>query len=480
MTKVPTMWITLLTMLLGPGPCALPPLAPPLKVAVFVVDVTPPLGSPLCEGAVPPARRVDDRLSCRGLVLFGNEKPIVVCAIDWVGIGNEGYDAWRAALAKAGGTLPDRVAVHCLHQHDAPGYDASAEALLAERRLPGTGFDPAFAKAVIERAARAVREAAREPRPITHLGLGTAEVKEVASNRRVLGADGKVKHVRWSSMPDPKVRAAPEGTIDPLVRVVSLWDAEQPVAALSYYATHPQSHYGKGGVSCDFVGIARRLQEERRPGVTFIHFDGASGNVTAGKYNDGSPDERPRLARRLADGMAAAFNDSLTARTAINASDLGWRVCPVGLPVAPGLAEAELKRRLEESPRFGTARDLAWVQRRQRNVTIDVSALRLGKARVLHLPGELFVEYQLFAQRLRPDLFVAMAAYGDYGPGYIGTRAAYPQGGYETGAPSRVAPDVEDVLVAALRDLLEARADEVGSPSQITATAPQADEAGRR
>ena len=49
------------------------------------------------------------------------------------------------------------------------------------------------------------------------------------------------------------------------------------------------------------------------------------------------------------------------------------------------------------------------------------------------MPGELFVEYQLFAQRLRPDLFVAMAAYGDYSPGYIGTRIAYTQGGYETG-----------------------------------------------
>ena len=50
--------------------------------------------------------------------------------------------------------------------------------------------------------------------------------------------------------------------------------------------------------------------------------------------------------------------------------------------------------------------------------------------------------------------FVAMAAYGDYGPGYIGTRIAYSQGGYETGPVSRVAPDVEDVLRAAMKQLL--------------------------
>ena len=74
---------------------------------------------------------------------------------------------------------------------------------------------------------------------------------------------------------------------------------------------------------------------------------------------------------------------------------------------------------------------------------------------MLHLPGELFVEYQLAAQKLRPDLFVAMAAYGDYGPGYIGTEVAYPQGGYETGpSSSLVAPSVERVLMDAIKRLL--------------------------
>jgi hypothetical protein len=47
-----------------------------------------------------------------------------------------------------------------------------------------------------------------------------------------------------------------------------------------------------------------------------------------------------------------------------------------------------------------------------------------------------------------------MAAYGDYGPEYIGTKIAYSQGGYETGPVSRTAPEVEDVLMKAMRELL--------------------------
>jgi len=86
---------------------------------------------------------------------------------------------------------------------------------------------------------------------------------------------------------------------------------------------------------------------------------------------------------------------------------------------------------------------------------MDLRCLCLGRARVLHVPGELFVEYQLAAQQMRSDLFIAMAAYGDYGPGCIGTAAAYPQGGYETGPRAfSVAPGVEDVLLAGLRELL--------------------------
>ncbi len=274
-------------------------------------------------------------------------------------------------------------------------------------------------------------------------------------------------------MVDPQVRAAPEGIIDPAVRVLSLWNGDQPVTVLSYYATHPQSYYAQGGVSCDFVGIARRLRDQAQPGVFFVHFNGAAGNVTAGKYNDGSPENRPVLARRLADGMAAAQLDAAAHKTPITTADLRWRKLPVALPVAPWLSEDEPAKKFAAHPTFALARDLAWLNLRRQGETIDLSELRLGHASILHLPGELFVEYQLFAQRLRPDLFVAMAAYGDYGPGYIGTRIAYTQGGYETGTASRVAPEVEDVLVTALRDLLGARDKQTDSPSQITASAPR-------
>jgi hypothetical protein len=124
---------------------------------------------------------------------------------------------------------------------------------------------------------------------------------------------------------------------------------------------------------------------------------------------------------------------------------------------AGSLAEMNDAKALEVK-RLQAARAVAWGRRCEAGDTIDLARLRLGPVDILSLPGELFIEYQLAAQRMRPDVLVCVAAYGDYGPGYIGTAEAYSQGGYETGLvsrASRVGPRSEAVLTKAIQELLE-------------------------
>ena len=148
-----------------------------------------------------------------------------------------------------------------------------------------------------------------------------------------------------------------------------------------------------------------------------------------------------------------------TIKKPVTSADIGWSSVPVSLPLSPRLDEKDLVEKLKSSAAKGYvsfADQLAWVRRVQSGHRIDITCLRVGDARMLHLPGELFVEYQLAAKAMRPDLHVMMAAYGDYGPAYIGTAAAYPEGGYETGpTSSNVAPEVEPVLMGAMKTLLE-------------------------
>ena len=116
---------------------------------------------------------------------------------------------------------------------------------------------------------------------------------------------------------------------------------------------------------------------------------------------------------------------------------------------------------------------VAWWDRYDAGKKIDLTCMRINDVYFLHLPGEVFIEYQLAAQRMAAEKhgvstqpgddpqtgsetqaggesgsgrnskrrpFVAVAAYSDCGPAYVPLAEHYPQGGYEIGlcVPGRV------------------------------------------
>lgn len=222
-----------------------------LRAAPFEFDVTPPLGTPLMDGGVAAATEIKTPLTARGVVLLdivGGS--VVLCSVDWVSICNESHDRLRAALARGCGTTPDRVALHTIHQHDAPGCDSATERLLESHGLGGLAMVEPYLPDVAERFEKATRVAAASGgTPVTHIGIGSAIVDRVASNRHIMGADGLVKLQRNSSTgTNPEAAAAPEGVIDRKLQVLGMWDGDNAVASLSYYATHPMCGYGEGSV----------------------------------------------------------------------------------------------------------------------------------------------------------------------------------------------------------------------------------------
>jgi hypothetical protein len=426
-------------------------------LSTFTCDVTPPEGHPLCGGWIEPVRAVDDPLQALGVILLGAGKPIVLCAVDWCGLRNEAHWVWRDALARVAHTTPDHVALHCVHQHNAPFADVEAERLVAAHPGAPASLDLKFFERVVRQTAEAAQASLAHTRAFNRVGIGKARVEQVASNRRVLDEDGKVKFVRYSSTKDAKIRAEPEGVVDPWLRTVSFWMDAKPQAALHYYATHPMSYYGDSRVSSDFCGLARKKRQKDDPDVFQMYFTGCAGNVTAGKYNDGAKENRPVLRDRIYDAMAAAWK----ATERFPLTDLEWRVEPVKLPprTEKSFSEEESRKVLEnpkesKAKRNNAAFQLAWLKRIDR--PIEITCLDLGKAAVVHLPGEPFVEYQLHAQKVRSDTFVCVAGYGDGGPGYIPTARAYLEGGYEP-TVALAGPESELMLDRAMRKVFNVR-----------------------
>lgn len=424
------------------------------RVAVFSADVTVPAGHGMMGGAWL-SKSVADPLEAHGFVLLGGEKPIVYVAVDWCEIRNDAYWRWQEVIAEAAGTVSERVMVSTIHQHDAPVADLEAERILRARNLKATVCDLEFHEIAVNRVAAAVREALPAARRVTHVGRGKARVEQVASNRRYTAPDGSVRFDRMSRTVDGVIRRAPEGLIDPWLRTISFWEGENPLLAMSSYAVHPMSYYGQGEVSADFPGIARRRRQAEMPGVKQIYVTGCAGNITAGKYNDGSRENRLVLAERLREAMARAWSGT----EKFPLTTVGFRAEWVRFQARDGggFSEAELERGLapERTPfqQCLAAMGLSWRKRAARPISIP--CLDLGAVQIVLLPGESYVEYQLAVEARRD--FVLVAGYGDGATGYIPTERHIAEGDTNLGDWCWVAPGSEKVLLEAIDRLLPVR-----------------------
>jgi hypothetical protein len=451
--RCPGPWLLLLVALLLPNGASAAGAEPaaPLRVATFRCDVTPPLGQTMIAGDT--IATVPQPLLAKGIVLEAGADRYVLCAVDWCELTNGTHEALRRKLAAAAGTDAARVAVQCVHQHTAPLVDVDAQKLLAEVGAGDLLMDAKLWDEITGRLAAAVKESLGHFEPVDHLGLGQAKVDRVAATRRVMTAEGKIR-VRYSTCKDAGLRAEPEGAIDPYLKTITLARGRKPLVRLHYYATHPQTRYGDGRASSDFPGIAREKLEQKE-NVFQVYFTGCGGDVTVGKYNDGSDRCRDELAGRLLAGMEA----SVAATKLVPLGPVHWRTYALRLTprTDAGHTMADCQAILKDPKTAPSTRAylgamrVVFLERKDR--PIELSCLEIGDVRVLHLPGEPMVAFQQYAQQRKPAAFVAVAGYGDCGPGYLCTQQAFREGGYEPTA-SAVVPESEAALKKAIDGLL--------------------------
>lgn len=450
--------------------------AAPFELATFTVDVTIPMGHPCMGGGIAPASKVVQPLLAKGFVLSnpGGEKPFVVLCFDWCEIRGSAFEDWRKGLAEECGTDPQRVLITSTHVHDAPVMDPEAEHLLQEAQKSGAWKNlpapdpkariqlasvcwPDFNRICIQRVRMAVREALTKKKRVTHFGIGSAEVREVASNRRYLTPEGEVRYNRMSRVTDPVAKSADAGTIDPWLRTLSFWDGETPLCALHSYAVHPMSYYGGGEISIDFVGLARERMQQEHPTVHQMYASGCSGNVTAGKWNDGSPANRDVLAGKIHAAMQEAWKQTKK----LPLEQVGFKLAKIALGArnSIGFTEQALRHRIANDPgpfaRAEAAMGLAWYERVNSGHQIDLPTLDFGgAAQLMLLPAESYVEFQLYAQEQRPDSFVMVMGYGECGPGYIPIERAWQERDSNLRDWAWVPPGSEEAMKKAIRQVM--------------------------
>jgi hypothetical protein len=178
--------------------------------------------------------------------------------------------------------------------------------------------------------------------------------------------------------------------------------------------------------------------------------------MTAGKYNDGAPENRPILSERVYRAMVGSEQNA----EEIPSQALRWMVKPVHFTPRPDRSNEELLARVTDAARSKPERcwaafELAFRRRVAAGMPVVITGLHLSEnVCVLHLPGEALIEYQLYAQALRPDAFIAVASYGDLGMSYIPLARHFQEvGGYEDRV-AYAAPETETLLKQVIQKVI--------------------------
>jgi neutral ceramidase len=432
-----------------------------LKIGAAVVDYTPEPGLPLMGNYRDDygARGTHDPLNARALVFedgAGARTALLVVDICMLDRGNVAF--MRGAIEARCRLRGKDVLICATHTHSGPAPMRLGSLPKAE--------DPAIER-FLTRAAGAVAEAERNLRPAA-IGIGAASESRISFNRRLRSKDGTT-HMNWER-PDPKTVAGPFSSIDPEVKVLSVEQNGRTAAVAVNFGLHPAILAGDNWLySADFPGycseaLGRALGDDVVP----IFLNGCCGNVNHLDYTDplqgrgfketqrvgymlaAAAQRALRSGKPAADGPVAVSRETVELkRLPISEADYAW--CRKVL-ARSGSAPGQVDGLPDEYYAVTRAR---MYEKQHEPDPVEVMVLRVGPVGIVGLPGEIFYEHGLAIKGGSPAPHTLVVELANDAIGYVPTKEAFAQGGYEPGAGAAFhTEDAGERLVAsALRQL---------------------------
>ncbi|MEN6305593.1 MAG: hypothetical protein ABFD96_22915, partial [Armatimonadia bacterium] len=224
----------------------------------------------------------------------------------------------------------------------------------------------------------------------------------------------------------------------------------EPLATLFMHACHPVTRAASSyEISADFPGAAQGLMEGVYPGTTAMFAQGCSGNINSEPVGGTWEDVR-RLGTMLGGEVVKVRETIATtdeARLAVTHErvELPLQKIPPMKQVEreivaaeKALAEAEGRGSNAETNMY-RAFAATWVKLREMKergeelepMVFPLQGIAIGDTALVALPGEIFVEYALYAEKVSPFGQTLCLGCSNGSGTYVPTAAALEEGGYE-------------------------------------------------
>jgi neutral ceramidase len=429
--------------------------------------ITPVLGASLAGYFTNrKATGVLDDLYASALVVEKNADKLVLVACDLIGWPGDTAQLIRGEIARRLGIELAAVMITATHTHTGPVMQAEAG---------GQGsVDPTYQRWLGEQMVAVVLEANNRLAPAA-LEYGAGVEERHAFNRRYVMKNGAVLTNPGADNPDV---VRPAGPADHNMQVIKVVDASRKIlAAVVNFANHPDTTGGTL-ISADWPGWLRRtIQAQVGEGVPVLVLNGAAGDINhfdvLGHHVTKSPEEARligtdygrtvleilhRTQPLRVDGLGARSLLAPTPYRRISSDELAAAqhtvdelandpeaVLQGDLDAQDIVRGSKAVRLMFASSIVNAARDLTG-----RTLPLEITLLRLGGLALVGINGEVFTEIGMAIKQksLFEHTLVTELANGSIG--YLGTKKAYSQGGYETMLGGRVCDEAEDYILRAV------------------------------
>ena len=407
-----------------------------------MTHITPPIGVKLAGGLRPrESVGVCTPLNVRAVVMHDGAIAVALVEVDLCALDRPYIDEAKALIQSRTGMPPEHVMIAASHTHAGP----YAAALFCHEE----DLDSDYLALLPRYIADAVT--------LAHARLAASEVGSISGREATVGHYRRVQlkagHVRntWMRL-DPDDVVGPVGEIDPEVGLVLTKTEDGKLYALVFnVSVHANCHGQRDLIDGSYpVRVAERV--EKAIGGMVCYTPGACGNVNP----VGSVDD-------IADALAAEILRLVPSVETTSRVSLFAKQIEVDLPLRD-FSTLRIKAIQRDWPEGEDVFTREWEHLRavgDRAAPARLQVIAVNDTAFVANPGELFVELGREIKRQSPFKRTYVVELANEYVGYIPTRAAFDQGGYEVldARSSKVGRGAGGIVVAESVKLLREAAD---------------------
>jgi hypothetical protein len=395
---------------------------------------------------------VEQRLWAKALAVGADrDGPAVLVTVDNLGVPGAITAEVAARLNKRSGLRPERLAICASHTHSGPALNGAARLILADVTPDEQRHLDQYAREFTDAIEQVAVDALADRQPSR---LAWAEgAATFAANRRVL-QDGKFT----------RLGVQPDGPVDHRLPLLAVQDeAGRLRGVLVNYACHCTTLGANNEIGGDWAGHAQEDIERQHPGAVAM--------VAIGCGADSNPNPRNQLiyAQKHGEEIAREVERLLAGPLAPLPALAQAKAETIELPFGELPTREDFEARVKQKGPIArhAQENLARLDRGEKlptTLSYRVTVWQFGdELAMVFLPGEVVVDYALRLRRECPGKRLWLNAYANDCPCYIASKRLLPEGGYEVDSsmyyydrPTRLAPEVEDLIVGAVHRLLPA------------------------